>query len=69
MTALDTAFARLTGGEPRAPLDAVRMARHFMWYDCGKARRDLGYAPVPARRALADAVAWFQANGYAGAAS
>jgi dihydroflavonol-4-reductase len=66
--ALDTAFARLTGGRPRAPLDAVRMARHFMWYDCGKAKRELGYAPGPARRALADAAAWFQANGYVQAA-
>jgi dihydroflavonol-4-reductase len=62
--ALDTAFSRLTGGEPRAPLDAVRMAKHFMWYDSGKAARELGYAPVPARQALADAVSWFKANGY-----
>jgi len=61
---LDTAFARMTGGEPRAPLDAVRMARHFMWYDSGKAARELGFAAVPARQALADAVAWFKANGY-----
>jgi dihydroflavonol-4-reductase len=62
--ALDTALSRLTGGEPRAPLDAVRMARHFMWYDSAKAARELGYAPVPARQALSDAVAWFKANGY-----
>jgi dihydroflavonol-4-reductase len=62
--ALDTAFCRLTGGEPRAPLDAVRMAKYFMWYDSSKAVRELGYAPVPARQALADAVAWFKANGY-----
>ena len=40
------------------------MARHFMWYDSSKAVRELGYAPVPARQALADAVAWFKANGY-----
>ena len=53
--AVDTAFSRLTGSEPRAPLDAVRMARHYMWYDCGKAARELGYAPVPARQALARA--------------
>ncbi len=63
--ACETAFCRLTGREPRAPLDAVRMARHFMWYDSGKARRELGYAPVGARQALADAAAWFQTNGYA----
>ena len=62
--ALNTTVCRLTGGEPRAPLDAVRMARHFMWYDSGKARRELGFFAVPAREALADAVAWFQANNY-----
>ncbi|MCX5794531.1 MAG: NAD-dependent epimerase/dehydratase family protein [Elusimicrobia bacterium] len=67
--AVDTAFSRLTGSEPRAPLDAVRMAKHYMWYDSGKAVRELGYAPVPARQALADAVAWFKANGYVRAAS
>ncbi|MDD5658022.1 MAG: NAD-dependent epimerase/dehydratase family protein, partial [Elusimicrobia bacterium] len=61
--ACDSALARLLGSRPRAPLDAVRMARHFMWYDSGKARRELGFAPVPARQALADAVAWFQAKG------
>ncbi|HAM36840.1 MAG TPA: NAD-dependent dehydratase [Elusimicrobia bacterium] len=62
--AADTALSRLTGREPRAPLDAVRMAKYFMWYDSGKAARELGYQPVPARQALADAVAWFKANGY-----
>lgn len=62
--ALETAACRAIGSEPRAPLDAVRMARYFMWYDCGKAVRELGYAPAPARQAIADAVAWFQANGY-----
>ncbi|MDD5629705.1 MAG: NAD-dependent epimerase/dehydratase family protein [Elusimicrobia bacterium] len=67
--ALDTAVSRLSGREPRAPLDAVRMARHYMWYDSAKARKELGYAPVPARQALADAAAWFQANGYARAAA
>ena len=62
--AANMAWSRLTSREPRAPLDAVRMAKHFMWYDSGKAVRELGYAPAPARQALADAVAWFKANGY-----
>ena len=62
--ALDTARARIFGGEPIAPLDAVRMARHKMFYNPGKAVRELGLPQTPARRALADAVRWFQANGY-----
>jgi dihydroflavonol-4-reductase len=35
-----------------------------MYFSSSKAMRDLGYAPHPARQAIADAVAWFDANGY-----
>ncbi len=63
--ALDTALARLRGAEPRAPLDAIRMARHYMWYSSDKAARELGYAARPARRALKDAADWFETHGYA----
>ena len=63
--AVDTALARLRGAEPRAPLDAIRMARHYMWYSSDKAARELGYAARPARRALKDAADWFAAHGYA----
>ncbi|MBI4422610.1 MAG: NAD-dependent epimerase/dehydratase family protein [Elusimicrobia bacterium] len=62
--ALDTARARLLGGEPLAPLDAVRMARHKMYFDSSKAVRELGLPQTPARRALADAARWFAENGY-----
>ena len=62
--ALDSARARLFGGEPMAPLDAVRMARHKMFFDARKAVRELGLPQTPARQALADAVRWFQENGY-----
>jgi dihydroflavonol-4-reductase len=58
--AVDTALARLGGWEPRAPLEAVKMARHYMWYSSDKARRELGYAPRPARLALADAAQYFK---------
>jgi dihydroflavonol-4-reductase len=55
-----TAWAQLTGMPPRAPLEAVRMAKKKMWVSHEKAARELGYAPVPAREALSDAVAWFE---------
>lgn len=67
--AFDSALSSLTGSEPRAPLDAIRMAKHYMWFDSGKARRELGYAPRPARQALKDAADWFVAHGYARAAA
>jgi dihydroflavonol-4-reductase len=59
-----TAWAEVTGKEPRAPLDAVRMSRKKMWVRHDKAARDLGYSPGPAADALRRAVVWFQENGY-----
>lgn len=59
-----TAWAEITGKEPRAPLDAVRMARKKMWVRHDKAARELGYSPGPAADALRRAVSWFQENGY-----
>ncbi len=63
--AVDTALALLRGTVPMAPLDAIKMAKHYMWFSSEKARRELGYAPRPARSALKDAVDWYWANGYA----
>ncbi len=62
--AASTAWARVAGGEPRVPLDAVRMSRQKMWVDGSKARRELGFAPGPADAALRRAVDWFRSNGY-----
>jgi dihydroflavonol-4-reductase len=62
--AVNTAWANLSGKEPRAPLDGVRMARKKMWVRHDKAARELGYRPGPAPEALRRAVEWFQANGY-----
>jgi dihydroflavonol-4-reductase len=55
-----TAWAGLTGVPPRVPLEGVRMAKTKMWVSHAKAARELGFAPAPARQALADAVAWFE---------
>jgi len=59
-----TAWAEVTGKEPHAPLDAVRMSRKKMWVRHDKAARELGYSPGPAADALRRAVKWFQENGY-----
>jgi dihydroflavonol-4-reductase len=58
------ALARLTGREPFATVDGVRMSQKKMFFSSARAMRELGYAPRPARQAIADAVAWFKANGY-----
>jgi dihydroflavonol-4-reductase len=58
------AWAGLTGRAPRAPLDAVRMAKKKMFVSHDKATRELGFVPAGVDGALARAVAWFEANGY-----
>lgn len=56
---------RLTGQPPLVAVDAVRMARKRMFFDPGKAVRELGLPQSPVEDALAGAVRWFRANGYA----
>jgi dihydroflavonol-4-reductase len=57
--------ARLTGRPPAVPLTAVRMARKRMYFSSARAVRELGLPQTDVRVALADAVAWFEAHGYA----
>jgi dihydroflavonol-4-reductase len=61
---VDTFLARLTGRPPRAPLEAVKMARYKMFVRSDKAIRELGYQPGSARDPLARAVEWFRSHGY-----
>ena len=58
-------LAGLTGREPLATVDGVRMAKKFMYFSSAKAQQRLGYQSRPARLALADAVEWFLEHGYA----
>jgi dihydroflavonol-4-reductase len=53
-----------TGKPPKIPLAGVCMAKYKMWFDPAKAIRELGLPQTPPKQALADAVAWFRANGY-----
>jgi len=46
-------------------LAGVRMAKYKMFFDPGKAIRELGLPQTSPKQALADAVRWFRANGYA----
>ena len=57
--------SRLTGREPLASRTAVRMARKRMFFDPGRAVRELGLPQTPIDQALRDAVDWFWAHGYA----
>lgn len=57
-------FARMTGGVPRVPLDAVRMARKRMFFSPAKAIRELGLPQTDVRTAVRDAAEWFFQHGY-----
>ena len=61
---LDTAFSRLVGKEPQIPVEGVKIARHKMFVDASRARRELGFRPGPVAAALERAVRWYQGNGY-----
>jgi dihydroflavonol-4-reductase len=61
---VDEGISSISGKPPKAPLAGVRMAKYKMFFNPAKAIRELGLPQTPARQALADAVAWFQAHGY-----
>jgi dihydroflavonol-4-reductase len=62
--ALDTGFARLRGREPRLHVDAVKLSRYRMFFDAGKAVRELGMPQTPVDEPLERAVDWFRRHGY-----
>jgi dihydroflavonol-4-reductase len=56
--------ARITGREPFATREAIKLARKTMFFSSERAIEELGYRPRPAREAVADAIAWFREHGY-----
>ena len=61
---VSTGLAWLTNRPPAIPLDGVRMARHYMFFDASKAVRELGLPQHPVEEALSKAVVWFREHGY-----
>ena len=62
--AVDTALARLAGHRPRVSLESARLARHKMFFDPGKAVRELGLPQTPVEEPLRRAIEWYRSNGY-----
>lgn len=56
-------WARFSKREPTMTVAGVRLARKHMYFSHERAASELGYAPGPAREALADAVKWYAENG------
>jgi dihydroflavonol-4-reductase len=61
---LDEWISRARGRVPQIPVEGVKISRHRMFVDGSKATRELGYRPGPVEAALAQAVEWYEANGY-----
>lgn len=59
----------VTRRPPGIALESVRMARRRMFFDAGKAVRELGLPQTPVRAAFEDALAWFAERGYLDGAS
>ena len=57
-------WALVSGKEPFATVDGVKMAKKFMYFSSARAQQELGYDPRPARLAIEDAINWFRENGY-----
>jgi dihydroflavonol-4-reductase len=53
-----------SGSEPFVTRDGLRMARHHMFFNDARARRELDYRSRPYRQGIADAIAWFRKAGY-----
>jgi dihydroflavonol-4-reductase len=58
------AFSFVTGIPPKAPLAGARMGGYKMWFNPGKAIRELGLPQTSPRQAFADAVEWYKKHGY-----
>jgi hopanoid-associated sugar epimerase len=56
-------WGQITGREPMLTRDALKMARHHMFFSSDRARAELGYYPRPYSQAVAEALAWFRAQG------
>jgi dihydroflavonol-4-reductase len=53
-------WARVSGREPLATVDGVRLSAKSMYFSSARAEQELGYAPGDARVALKAAAEWFR---------
>jgi dihydroflavonol-4-reductase len=53
-------WAHVSGREPLATVDGVRLSAKSMYFSSARAERELGYSPGDARMALDRAAEWFR---------
>ena len=54
----------ISGKEPFANVDSVKMSKKPMYYSSKKAIMELGYRPRPVKEAFIDSIKWFDEHGY-----
>ena len=57
-------LARITGKPPITSASWARVGSRFSWWDCTRARENLNLGQRPLEESIADAVKWFETNGY-----
>lgn len=57
-------LARVTGKPPVTSASWVRVGSHYSWWDSSKAREQLNLGQRPPEESIAEAVEWFDRNGY-----
>ena len=57
-------LARLNGKPPVTSASWARVGSHYSWWDCTRARENLGLGQRPLEESIADAIQWFDTNRY-----
>jgi dihydroflavonol-4-reductase len=57
-------WSYVSGSEPFVTRAGLQMARHHMFFNDAKARRELGYQSRPYGQGIVDAITWFREAGY-----
>ena len=57
-------LARLNGKPPITSASWVRVGSHYSWWECLRARQELGLGQRPIEESIEEAVRWFEANGF-----
>lgn len=55
---------KILGRRPRIPVEGVKAACKFRYFDCSKAINELGFPQTPVAEAFEKAIRWFRLHGY-----
>ena len=56
-------MAAVTGKEPRVTPEGAALGSRYLFADCSKAERELGYKAVPLEEMLRQSIEWLRGRG------